>query len=36
MDITSIIGIIAGLAALIGGFFWEGEAYPVCCNGMPP
>ncbi|BCG61282.1 flagellar motor protein [Paenibacillus sp. URB8-2] len=24
MDITSIIGIIAGLAALIGGFFWEG------------
>ncbi|MFD1776573.1 flagellar motor protein [Paenibacillus rhizophilus] len=24
MDITSIIGIFAGLAALIGGFFWEG------------
>jgi chemotaxis protein MotA len=24
MDITSIIGILAGLAALIGGFFWEG------------
>lgn len=24
MDITSIIGIAAGLAALIGGFFWEG------------
>lgn len=24
MDITSIIGILAGLSALIGGFFWEG------------
>jgi chemotaxis protein MotA len=24
MDITSIIGILAGLAALVGGFFWEG------------
>ncbi|MDT3428113.1 chemotaxis protein MotA [Paenibacillus forsythiae] len=24
MDITSLIGILAGLAALIGGFFWEG------------
>lgn len=24
MDITSIIGLLAGLAALIGGFFWEG------------
>ncbi|MDQ0192112.1 flagellar motor protein [Paenibacillus wynnii] len=24
MDITSVIGILAGLAALIGGFFWEG------------
>ncbi|WP_025688445.1 flagellar motor protein [Paenibacillus zanthoxyli] len=24
MDITSIIGILAGAAALIGGFFWEG------------
>lgn len=24
MDITSIIGIIAGIAALVGGFFWEG------------
>mgnify|MGYP000223743863 CR=1 FL=1 len=24
MDITSAFGIIAGLAALIGGFFWEG------------
>ncbi|NUU60983.1 flagellar motor protein [Paenibacillus agri] len=24
MDITSIIGIVAGLAAMIGGFFWEG------------
>ncbi|WP_410512554.1 flagellar motor protein [Paenibacillus sp. BR2-3] len=24
MDITSIIGILAGLAAIIGGFFWEG------------
>ncbi|WP_019915116.1 flagellar motor protein [Paenibacillus sp. HW567] len=24
MDITSIIGLLAGIAALIGGFFWEG------------
>ncbi|MDN4620669.1 flagellar motor protein [Paenibacillus sp. PsM32] len=24
MDLTTIIGIIAGLAALIGGFLWEG------------
>lgn len=24
MDITTIIGILAGLAALIGGFLWEG------------
>jgi len=24
MDITSVIGLLAGLAALIGGFFWEG------------
>lgn len=24
MDITSIIGLLAGLAALIGGFLWEG------------
>lgn len=24
MDITSIIGLLAGLAALIGGFYWEG------------
>jgi len=24
MDITSVVGIVAGLAALIGGFFWEG------------
>ncbi|MBW4081605.1 flagellar motor protein [Paenibacillus sp. S150] len=24
MDITSIIGLLAGLAALVGGFFWEG------------
>lgn len=24
MDITSIIGLLAGIAAMIGGFFWEG------------
>ena len=24
MDITSIIGLLAGLAALIGGYLWEG------------
>ncbi|MGV2787451.1 motility protein A, partial [Clostridium perfringens] len=24
MDITIIFGILAGLAALIGGFLWEG------------
>ncbi|AIQ20849.1 flagellar motor protein MotA [Paenibacillus sp. FSL H7-0357] len=24
MDITAIIGLLAGLAAMIGGFFWEG------------
>lgn len=24
MDIATIIGIIIGLAALIGGFLWEG------------
>ncbi|WP_379135490.1 flagellar motor protein [Paenibacillus sp. sgz500958] len=24
MDITAVIGLLAGLAALIGGFFWEG------------
>lgn len=24
MDITSIIGLLAGLAAMIGGFLWEG------------
>lgn len=24
MDITAIIGLVAGLAALIGGYLWEG------------
>lgn len=24
MDITSIIGLLAGIAAMIGGFLWEG------------
>lgn len=24
MDLTSIVGILAGIAALVGGFFWEG------------
>lgn len=24
MDITTIIGLLAGLAAMVGGFLWEG------------
>lgn len=24
MDITTIIGLLAGIAAMVGGFLWEG------------